>query len=240
MDDAYLGGERGGGRRRRGSPGKTPFVAAVETSADGKAHRVKLRRVRRFTKKVVKAVTERIVAPGAHVVTDGFRCFNGVADAGRWHQAIVTGSGRKAARHPAFRAVDTVLANIKTAIAATFRAGAKKHTPRRRAECAHRFNRRYDLPAMNVRLGWVAMGTPPMPYRLLMLAEDHGSSGTTKLQCFAVVCLLAINRNDSSSVSSTPMCVVSRIAASGAAFIGASARPESRSSRRRITSSTRS
>jgi ribosomal protein L37AE/L43A len=39
MDDAYLGGARSGGKRGRGSPGKTPFVAAVETTADGKAHR---------------------------------------------------------------------------------------------------------------------------------------------------------------------------------------------------------
>src|SRR3990172_1828414 len=45
MDDAYLGGERSGGKRGRGSPGKMPFVAAVETTEDGKAHRVKLRRV---------------------------------------------------------------------------------------------------------------------------------------------------------------------------------------------------
>lgn len=37
MDDAYLGGERSGGKRRRGSPGKTPFVAAVETTKEGKA-----------------------------------------------------------------------------------------------------------------------------------------------------------------------------------------------------------
>ena len=36
MDDAYLGGERSGGKRGRGSPGKTPFLAAVETTKDGK------------------------------------------------------------------------------------------------------------------------------------------------------------------------------------------------------------
>ena len=28
LDDAYLGGERSGGKRGRGAPGKTPFVAA--------------------------------------------------------------------------------------------------------------------------------------------------------------------------------------------------------------------
>ena len=35
MDDAYLGGARSGGKRGRGSPGKVPFVAAVETTSDG-------------------------------------------------------------------------------------------------------------------------------------------------------------------------------------------------------------
>ena len=174
MDDAYLGGARSGGKRGRGAPGKTPFVVAVETTADGKAHRVKLRRVRRFTKKVVKAVTRRIIMAGAHVVTDGLGCFNGVADAGCTHEAIVTGLGRKSARHPAFGAVNTVLSNIKTAIAATFRSGATKHAPRRLAEFAYRFNRRYDLPAMIPRLAWIALRTPPMPYRMLKLAEDHG------------------------------------------------------------------
>lgn len=174
MDDAYLGGERSGGKRGRGSPGKTPFVAAVETTAEGKPHRLKLIRVRRFTKQNIKKVTGRIVKRGSRVVTDGLGCFNGVADAGCTHEAIVTGSGRKAARHPAFNAVNTVLGNIKTAIVATFRAGASKHAPRRLAEFAYRFNRRYDLPAMIPRLGWIAARTPPMPYRLLTLAEDYG------------------------------------------------------------------
>lgn len=174
MDDAYLGGERNGGKRGRGSPGKTPFVAAVETTADGKPHRVKLVRVRRFTKKNIKRVVGRIVKRGARVVTDGLRCFNGVADAGCTHEPIVTGSGRKAARHPSFKAVNTVLGNIKCSIVATFRAGAKKHAPRRLAEFAWRFNRRYDLPAMIPRLGWICARTPPMPYRLLKLAEDYG------------------------------------------------------------------
>ena len=32
IDDAYLGGERSGGKRGRGAAGKTPFVAAVETT----------------------------------------------------------------------------------------------------------------------------------------------------------------------------------------------------------------
>jgi hypothetical protein len=36
IDDAYVGGERRAGKRGRGAPGKTPFVAAAETTHDGK------------------------------------------------------------------------------------------------------------------------------------------------------------------------------------------------------------
>ncbi|HEY0315487.1 MAG TPA: IS1595 family transposase, partial [Sphingomonas sp.] len=39
------------------------------------------------------------------------------------------------------------------------------------AEFEYRFNRRFDLAAMMPRLGYVAARTPPMPYRLLKLAE---------------------------------------------------------------------
>lgn len=100
---------------------------------------------------------------GTRVVTDGLGCFRGVADAGCMHEAIVTGSGGKAARPPSFRV-----------IVATFHASALKHAPRRLAEFAWRFDRRYDLPAMIPRLGWVAAQTPPMPYHLLKMAEVYG------------------------------------------------------------------
>ncbi len=33
LDDAYWGGERRGGQRGRGAPGKIPFVAAVATKS---------------------------------------------------------------------------------------------------------------------------------------------------------------------------------------------------------------
>jgi hypothetical protein len=45
--------------------------------------------------------------------------------------------------------------------------------PRYLAEFEYRFNRRYDLAAMVPRFGYVAVRTPPMPYRLLKLAEHH-------------------------------------------------------------------
>jgi ribosomal protein L37AE/L43A len=177
MDDAYLGGEHSGGKRGRGSPRQDAVRSRCgdHRGRQGPSREVAAcAAVHEEAKKNIKKITGRIVKRGAHVVTDGLGCFNGVADAGCMHEAIVTGSGRKAARHPAFKIVNTVLGNIKSAIAATFRSGSKKHAPRRLAEFEYRFNRRYDLPAMMPRLGWVAVRTPPMPYRLLKLAEDHG------------------------------------------------------------------
>ncbi len=48
LDDAYLGGERSGGKRGRGAPGKTPFVAAIETHEAGHPQRVTLTVVEGF------------------------------------------------------------------------------------------------------------------------------------------------------------------------------------------------
>ena len=47
-----------------------------------------------------------------------------------------------------------------------------KHVPRYLAQYEYRFNRRYRLEDMIPRLAWVALRTPPMPYRMLKSAED--------------------------------------------------------------------
>src|SRR6185369_1179365 len=71
IDDAYLGGERSGGKRGRGSPGKTPFVAAVETTPEGKPVRLKLRRVTSFCATSISIFAKRSLDPTCEVVSDG-------------------------------------------------------------------------------------------------------------------------------------------------------------------------
>ena len=134
---------------------------------------MKLRRVRGFRRAEIATLAPRNFQPASTVVSDGLHCFTGVGNAGCIHQPIATGSGRKAALNPAFKWVNTTLGNIKSAITGTYRAIHDKHAPRYLAEFEYRFNRRYDLAAMMPRLGYVAVRTPPMPYRLLKLAEDH-------------------------------------------------------------------
>src|ERR1019366_5446504 len=78
LDDAYLGGERTGGKRGRGAPGKTPFVAAVETTPDGKPVRLKLRRVTSFCGHAISMFAKRSLDPDCAVVSDGLQCFDRV------------------------------------------------------------------------------------------------------------------------------------------------------------------
>ena len=170
MDDASLGGQRSGGKRGRGAPAKTPFVAAVETTDDGKPRRVKLRRVKRFSKKAVKALAEKTLLPSARVYTDGLKCFTGIAAAGATHVPFTIGPFLKSQKAPRFKWVNTLLGNIKSAITGTYRA-VRSHAGRTLAEFEYRFNRRFDLAAMIPRLAYAAVRTQPMPYRLLILTE---------------------------------------------------------------------
>ena len=69
MDDAYLGGVRPG-RRGRGARGKTPFVAAVATTDDGKPDQIILRRVAAFRKTAIRKLAATALDPGAAIVSD--------------------------------------------------------------------------------------------------------------------------------------------------------------------------
>jgi transposase-like protein/ribosomal protein L37AE/L43A len=71
IDDAYLGGERTGGKRGRGAAGKTPFVAAVQTTQTGKPVSIKLRRVDGFTGEALTAFATKSLDPACQVVSDG-------------------------------------------------------------------------------------------------------------------------------------------------------------------------
>ncbi len=171
MDDAYLGGRRSGAKRGRGAPGKTPFVAAVQTTAEGQPVRIKLRRVKGFRKAEIAKMAKRDLSPGTSVFSDGLNCFTAVTAQGCAHHPIPTGSGPGAVAVPAFKWVNTTLGNLKNTLRGTYHAIRPKHVPRYLAAFQYRYNRRYRLADMIEALGRDALRTPPMPYRLLKLAE---------------------------------------------------------------------
>ena len=167
IDDAYLGGERSGGKRGRGAAGKTPIVAAVETTAERKPRRLRLTVVKGFRKREVEKIAERDFAPGANVVSDGLSCRSAVEKAGCAHFPMATGSGKRAATWTPFRWVNTCLGNIKTAIAGTYHHVSPKHAQAYLASFAYRFNRRFQLDSIVERLAWAAVRTGPHPYRVI-------------------------------------------------------------------------
>jgi transposase-like protein len=172
MDDAYIGGSRPG-KSGRGAAGKTPFVVAVSMTNDGKPDQIVLRRVGRFSKTAIARFARAALEAGVHVVSDGFRSFPAVIEAGCAHTPVKTGSGAKAAKNPRFKWVNTVLGNIKAAMVGTYRAVRAKHVPRYLAEFEYRFNRRYRLETMIDRLAYISLRTAPMPYKLLKLADVY-------------------------------------------------------------------
>ena len=167
VDDAYLGGERPGGERGRGAAGKTPVVAAVETTAERKPRRLRLTVVKGFRKKEVEKIAKRDLAPGTNVVSDGLSCWPAVERAGCAHFPMATGSGKRAATWTPFRWVNTCLGNIKTAIVGTYHHVSPKHAQSYLTSFAYRFNRRYELDSIVERLAWAAVRTAPHPYRVI-------------------------------------------------------------------------
>ena len=121
IDDAYLGGERVGEKPGRGSPNKVRFVAAVQTELVGKPHLMRLTAVAGFTKTALADWARHALAPGAHVASDGLWCFEAVTKvANTTHERHVVGRGAQAVKRPEFRWVNTMLGNLKTALAGTY------------------------------------------------------------------------------------------------------------------------
>ena len=69
VDDAYVGGRRRGAKRGRGSPNKTPMVAAVATQA-GRPTQLKLSRIKSFHCREVERWSRHHVRAEAEVLSD--------------------------------------------------------------------------------------------------------------------------------------------------------------------------
>lgn len=171
IDDAYLGGERTGGKVGRGSENKVPFVAAVQTTSDGQPQFVCLRQ-QPFTNEEVAVFAARSIAPSATVVSDGLWCFRAVQIVGAEHERVVTGGGKASIAMPQLRAVNTFLGNLKRSLGGTYHAfDFAKYAHRYLAEAQYRFNRRFNLRSILARLLRAACLTCPAPAFAIRAAE---------------------------------------------------------------------
>ena len=171
IDDAYLGGECKG-TPGRGSSNKVPFVAAVQTSEDGRPLYVRFDCIQRFDHSAIEAWSQQALAFSTQAYSDGLPGFSILSEMVDQHYPWVTGTGQQAARHPQFRWVNTLLGNLKTAISGTYHAiKFRKYAQRYLAEAQYRFNRRFDLKSMLPRLLRAAVKTKPRPLQVTRLAE---------------------------------------------------------------------
>ena len=174
LDDAYLGGETSGGKRGRGAARKTAFLAEAQVSAEGRTERLRLSPMGGFRRWAVEVWTQRQLQPAMVVRSDGLRCFRGVQAAGCEHKPRITRGGKGSCVTPGLRWFNTLLGNVKRVIDGTYHACAPPYAGRYLAEFAYRFNRLYQLADLVPRLAYVAVRTPPLPYRLLTLAGTAG------------------------------------------------------------------
>lgn len=174
LDDVYWGGEHHGGSRGRGSENKIPFVAAISTNEEGHPVTMNMNRVKGFQLTEISRWAQQHLKPGSLVVSDGLACFSAVTDADCMHKPLVTGGGHQSVTKEEFTWVNTMIGNVKNAITGTYHAVKPQHLPRYLAEFCYRFNRRFQLEDMLPRFAYVAVRTPPMPNKLLKMAEDYG------------------------------------------------------------------
>jgi transposase-like protein len=175
LDEAYLGGERAGGKAGRGSENKVPFVAAVSLDAAGRPRHLKLSPVAGFTSQAIQAWAKAHLLPGTRVISDGLGCFAAVTAAGCLHEAVVVGQ-RLPRELPQFHWVNTVLGNLKTALAGTHHAfDFAKYAASYLAGFAYRFNRRFDLRALTARL--IVDGARCQP------RTERVNRGNTEIHC---------------------------------------------------------
>jgi hypothetical protein len=145
-------------------------VAAVATSPQGHPIRACLE-PQPFTNEAVAIFAAQHIAPTAHVVSDGLWCFRATTIVGAEHQPIVTGS-HASSRFPQFRAVNTLLGNLKSAIRGTYHAFKfAKYAHRYLAEFQYRFNRRFNMRSIFTRLLVAMAKAPTSTERFLRLAE---------------------------------------------------------------------
>jgi len=174
VDDAYLGGELPGGKSGRGSQNKVSFIAAVQTTSARHPLLVCLAKLE-FTTQAISEWAQKSLCASAQVVSDGLWCFQAVTASGAEHERHVTGGGAASVKLESFRAVNTLLGNLKTAFSGTYHAfDFVKYAHRYLAQVQYRFNRRFDLSAILVRLLRASVTTAAHPERILRAAEVKG------------------------------------------------------------------
>lgn len=141
VDEAYVGGQKEG-TRRRGAEGKTSVLVAVEGDPKKKLRRVRFRCVTSIDRESVELFIGDYVEPGAMVVTDGLSVYDHLKAAGFDHQSHNITTGGEVARQELDN-VHLVISLLKRWLGGTHQgAVTPSHLQAYLDEFSFRFNRR--------------------------------------------------------------------------------------------------
>ncbi|WP_290649291.1 transposase [Aquisalimonas sp.] len=90
-------------------------MAAVEMDDERPVY-VRFDPVEGFSFKALRQWAERALAPGSQVTTDGMLGFEVFGQLGPTHRVVLAPRGKAGTEIPAFRWLNTVLGNVKTAL----------------------------------------------------------------------------------------------------------------------------
>lgn len=174
LDDVYWGGKKSGGKRGRGAPGKTPFLAAVSRNEEGHPIHMRMSKINAFNSSEITFWSQKHLHADAVVISDAFNPFNCLSDLVAFHGKIKASKIYQYPENRIFHWINTMISNVKRAIHGTYHSVSSKHLPRYLAEFCFRFNNRFHIGAMIGNLIKHAANTKPRPLRLLTLAEQEG------------------------------------------------------------------
>lgn len=172
VDEGYVGGgEPGPGRKGRGVD-KAVVAVAVEHLAAGQSGAppvpgfAALAVLPNAGSRSLDGFLNSRIAPGSHVLTDGWNGYWHVGQNGFQHTAIALAHQDKPA-HKLFPWVHITLANLKRFLLGTHHQVDNKHLQRYVAEFNYRLNRRTMEQDLLTRLLRASLATPTITYKQL-------------------------------------------------------------------------
>ena len=179
IDESYYGGRGKPESRGRGltDPNKSLMAIAVETVPASPRQGAGVKQSHFVAGSARIAVLPAATAadlggfvrgaakPGARIITDGLKSYDGLADSFR-HYSIVQDGGKNA--DAVLPIVHVLFSNVKTWLNGTFHGVSAKHLPRYAREWNYRFNRRRRIADLTDFLLRRAATRPTITYRQLV------------------------------------------------------------------------
>lgn len=172
IDETFVGGyeKKEMGKGWRGLKTKAAVVVATEVREKGRIGRIRLQQVADTSEKSLIAFVKQMVAPGAAIVTDGWRGYNSLENHGflRWRR-VVDGDDRPA--HKLLPRVHRIASLLKRWLMGVHHGKiSKQQLGYYLDEFTFRFNRRLsaDRGMLFYRLLQQAVIIEPTPYRRLI------------------------------------------------------------------------